>query len=136
MLKDVVWMNNEVYNDTVFDHFMNPRNAGVLNDADGIGVCGDPGCGDFLNIYIKVADGSIKDINFLVFGCAAAIATSSMTTELAKGKSLEEAIKITEDDIIEALGGLPEHKKHCSNLGVKALRNAIEDYFNKMTQKM
>ncbi|TEB10750.1 NifU-like protein [Pelotomaculum sp. FP] len=128
-------MYDEVYNDTVFDHFMNPRNAGVINDADGFGVCGDPGCGDFLTIYIKVANDTIADISFLVFGCAAAIATSSMTTELAKGKTLEEAIKITEDDIIEALGGLPEHKQHCSNLGVKALRSAIENYYNKTIEK-
>lgn len=128
-------MYDEVYNDTVFDHFMNPRNAGVMDDAEAFGTCGDPGCGDFLAIYIKVLDGIIQEISFLVFGCAAAIATSSMTTELAKGKTLEDAIKITEDDIIGALGGLPEHKQHCSNLGVKALRSAIENYYNKMIEK-
>jgi nitrogen fixation NifU-like protein len=124
-------MFDEVYNNTVIDHFMCPRNVGSMNDADGEGKCGDPTCGDFLTIYIKVRNHVIKDISFLVFGCAAAIATSSMTTELAKGKSIEEALKLTEEDIVQALGGLPENKKHCSNLGIKALHNAINDYLKK-----
>ncbi|MDD4157297.1 MAG: iron-sulfur cluster assembly scaffold protein [Candidatus Cloacimonetes bacterium] len=121
-------MNEQVYTDTVIEHFRSPRNIGRMEDADGEGLCGDPGCGDFLTIYIKVLNEVIQDISFLVFGCAAAIATSSMATELAKGKTIESAMKITEDDIIDALGGLPENKKHCSNLGVKALRSAIENY--------
>lgn len=124
-------MYDEMYTDTVIEHFMCPRNVGSMNDADGEGTIGDPGCGDSLTIYIKVGNGIIEDISFLVFGCAAAIATSSMTTELAKGKTIEEAMKITEDDIVEALGGLPENKKHCSNLGVKALRSAIENYYSR-----
>jgi nitrogen fixation NifU-like protein len=124
-------MYDEMYTDTVIEHFMCPRNVGSMNDADGEGTIGDPGCGDSLTIYIKVRNEIIEDISFLVFGCAAAIATSSMTTELAKGKTIEEAMKITEDDIVEALGGLPENKKHCSNLGVKALRSAIENYYSR-----
>ena len=129
-------MFDEAYSDTVIEHFMCPRNVGSMTDADGEGNNGDPACGDFLIIYIKVKDNVIYDISFLVFGCAAAIATSSMTTELAKGKTIEEALKISEDDIVRALGGLPENKKHCSNLGVKALKNAIDDYFKKNTDKM
>ncbi|MDK2800023.1 MAG: nitrogen fixation protein NifU [Clostridiales bacterium] len=124
-------MYDEMYTDTVIEHFMCPRNVGSMNDADGEGTIGDPGCGDSMTIYIKVRNEIIEDISFLVFGCAAAIATSSMTTELAKGKTIEEAMKITEDDIVEALGGLPENKKHCSNLGVKALRSAIENYYSR-----
>ncbi|NSW92719.1 MAG: iron-sulfur cluster assembly scaffold protein [Firmicutes bacterium] len=124
-------MYDEMYTDTMIEHFMCPRNVGSMNDADGEGTIGDPGCGDSLTIYIKVRNEIIEDISFLVFGCAAAIATSSMTTELAKGKTIQEAMKITEDDIVEALGGLPENKKHCSNLGVKALRSAIENYYSR-----
>lgn len=116
------------YSDTVIDHFMCPRNAGSMLDANSIGCSGDPSCGDSLTIYIKVQDNVITDISFLVFGCAAAIASSSMTTELAKGKTLEEALKITDNDIANALGGLPDHKVHCSVLGATALKNAIEDY--------
>ncbi len=128
-------MFDEAYSDTVIEHFMCPRNVGNMNDADGEGTVGDLSCGDSLTIYIKVKNDVIEDISFLVFGCAAAIATSSMTTELAKGKTIEEALKISEDDIVRALGGLPENKKHCSNLGAKALRNAIDDYFKKNTDK-
>lgn len=121
-------MFSEDYTDTVIEHFMCPRNVGMLRDANGEGTFGDPGCGDSLNIYIKVVNDLIEDISFLVFGCPASVATSSMTTVLANGKTIEEALNITEEDIINALGGLPENKKHCSNLGVKALRSAIEDY--------
>lgn len=124
-------MNIADYSDTVLDHFMCPRNVGLITDANGEGVFGDPGCGDSLTIYIRVVDNVIEGISFLVFGCAAAIATSSMTTEMAKGKTIAEALKITEEDVITALGGLPEHKKHCSNLGVQTLRKAIADYQNK-----
>lgn len=129
-------MFDEAYTDTVIEHFMCPRNVGSMNDADGEGNCGDPGCGDFLTIYIKVKNDVIEDISFLVFGCAAAVATSSMTTELAKGKLIDEALKFTEEDIEEALGGLPTNKKHCSNLGVKALKNAINNYMKNNRGKM
>ncbi|HBJ1649842.1 iron-sulfur cluster assembly scaffold protein [Clostridium botulinum] len=121
-------MYEEEYSNLVIDHFMCPRNMGILNDSNGEGSNGDPNCGDYLNIYIRVENNIIQDISFLVFGCPASIATSSMTTELAKKKTLEEALKITEVDIIDALGGLPENKKHCSNLGVAALKNAISNY--------
>ncbi|WP_333887271.1 iron-sulfur cluster assembly scaffold protein [Clostridium sp.] len=119
------------YTDTVIDHFMCPRNVGIIDGSNGEGKAGDASCGDSLNIYIRVENNIIEDISFLVYGCPASIATSSVTTELAKEKTLEEALAIKEDDIIDALGGLPEHKKHCSNLGVKALRSAIEDYLHK-----
>jgi nitrogen fixation NifU-like protein len=102
-----------------------------MPDADAEGTCGDPSCGDSLTLYIKVKDDVIEDISFLVFGCVAAIATSSMTTELVKGKPLEEALKLTDTDITEALGGLPENKLHCSVLGATALKNAIENYRSK-----
>ena len=119
------------FSDKVIEHFMSPRNAGSMPDADGIGNGGDPSCGDSLTIYIKVKNNIISDISFLVFGCVAAIATSSMTTELVKGKPLEEALKLTDTDITEALGGLPENKLHCSVLGATALKNAIENYRSK-----
>jgi nitrogen fixation NifU-like protein len=119
----------ESFSDKVIEHFMCPRNVGSMPDADAIGSCGDPGCGDSLTLYIKVKDNVITDISFLVFGCVAAIASSSMTTELAKGKTLEEALRITDNDIADALDGLPENKIHCSVLGATALKNAIENYF-------
>jgi len=106
-----------------------------MRDADAEGSCGDPGCGDSLTIFIKVEDNRIAEISFLVFGCVAAIATSSMTTELAKGKSLEEALMLTNEDIAEALGGLPENKLHCSVLGATALKKAIENYYIKISGK-
>lgn len=120
------------YTDKVIEHFMSPRNVGNMLDADGEGDFGDPDCGDFLTIYIKVKENIITNIRFLVFGCVASVATSSMTTELVKGKSLEEAMKLCDKDVTDALDGLPEHKLHCSVLGVKALNNAIQDYFNRM----
>jgi nitrogen fixation NifU-like protein len=121
------------YTDTVIEHFMCPRNVGSMPDADAEGTFGDPDCGDCLTIYIKVCDDKISDISFLVFGCVAAIATSSMTTELAKGKPLDEARTITDADITQALGGLPENKLHCSVLGASALKNAIENYARKLS---
>ncbi|MDD3036167.1 MAG: iron-sulfur cluster assembly scaffold protein [Candidatus Saccharimonadaceae bacterium] len=124
----------ESFTDKVIEHFMCPRNSGSMPDADAEGTCGDPSCGDSLTLYIKVKDNVIEDISFLVFGCVAAIATSSMTTELVKGKPLDEALKLTDSDITEALGGLPENKLHCSVLGATALKNAIENYRNKMTE--
>ena len=110
---------------------MCPQNAHSMPDADAEGCYGDPSCGDSLTVYIKVKDNRIDEISYLVFGCCASIATSSMTSVLAKGKTLEEALNITEEDIIQALDGLPENKVHCSNLGVSALRSAIENYLNK-----
>ncbi|MEF9935559.1 MAG: iron-sulfur cluster assembly scaffold protein [Clostridium sp.] len=122
-------MSASGYTDKVMDHFISPRNVGSLRGSNGRGKYGDPGCGDSLEVHIKVVNNVIEDMKYFVFGCPASIATSSMTTVLAKGKTLEEALKITDEDVIEALGGLPEAKKHCSNLGVTALRNAIDDYY-------
>lgn len=119
------------YSIKVIEHFMSPQNVGSMIDYDGKGEYGDPDCGDSLTIYIKVEEDIIKDISFLIFGCTASIASSSMTTVLAKGKTIEEALKINEEDIIQALDGLPEHKRHCSVLGAQALRNAIKDYLDK-----
>jgi nitrogen fixation NifU-like protein len=117
-----------VYNQKVMEHFRNPRNMGEIPDADGVGTVGNPVCGDMMTIYIKVKDNRLSDIKFKTFGCGAAIATSSMVTELAKGKTLEEALKITRGDVAEALEGLPPIKMHCSNLAADALHAAIEDY--------
>lgn len=122
-------MVHQEFNDKVIDHFMSPRNAGTMPDADAVGSSGDPRCGDALTLYIKVKDDVITDISFLVFGCVAAIATSSMTTVLVKGRTLEEASRLTDVDITQALGGLPEHKLHCSVLGADALKQAIENYY-------
>lgn len=110
---------------------MGPQNAYSMIDADAEGSFGDPSCGDYLTVYIKVKDNRIDKVSYLVFGCCASIATSSMTSVQAKGKSLDEALNITEEDIIGALDGLPESKIHCSNLGVSALRDAIKNYLNK-----
>lgn len=107
---------------------MCPQNARSMPDADAEGSYGDPSCGDFLIFFLKVRDDVIVDISYLIYGCSASIATSSMTSVMAKGKTLEEALKITDEDIIDALDGLPEHKMHCSNLGVSALRDAIKTY--------
>ena len=117
-----------IFSDKTIEHFMQPQNVGYMEDADVVGISGEPGCGDSLAIFIKVQDNVISEISFLVFGCVAAVASSSMTTELAKGKTLEEAAKITDADIVAALGGLPEHKLHCSVLGASALQNAIANY--------
>ena len=120
-----------MYSEKVMEHFRNPRNVGVIEDADGVGTVGNPVCGDMMTIYIKVKNDRIEDIKFQTFGCAAAIATSSMATELAKGKTLEEALKITKQTVAEALGGLPPQKMHCSNLAAEALKRAIADYLKK-----
>jgi nitrogen fixation NifU-like protein len=120
-----------MYSEKVMEHFRNPRNMGEIPDADGIGTVGNPVCGDLMTIYIKVKDNRIADIKFKTFGCGAAIATSSMITELAKGKTLEEALKITRGDVAESLGGLPPIKMHCSNLAADGLHAAIEDYLKK-----
>ena len=116
------------FSDKTIEHFMSPLNVGDMPDADAVGTCGEAGCGDYLAIFIKVKDNVIVDVSFLVDGCVAAVASSSMATELAKGKTLDEAAGITDQDIVEALDGLPEHKLHCSVLGAAALKNAIENY--------
>ena len=120
-----------MYSEKVMEHFRNPRNMGEIPDADGVGTVGNPVCGDMMTIYIKVKDNRIADIKFKTFGCGAAIATSSMITELAKGKTLEEAMKITRADVADALDGLPPIKMHCSNLATDALHAAIKDYYNR-----
>jgi len=117
-----------MYSKTVMDHFRSPRNVGIIEDADGKGEVGNPLCGDMMTLYLKVKEERIDDIKFQTFGCGAAIAVSSMLTELAKGKSLEEAKKITNKDVAEALEGLPKNKLHCSNLGADALQMAIKNY--------
>ena len=117
-----------MYNDTVMDHFENPRNTGEIADADGVGTVGNPDCGDMMKLYIKVADGRLVDIKYKTFGCAAAIATSSAASELVKGKSLEEAAAIGSDEVVSYLNGLPEEKVACSTLAPDAIRAAIDDY--------
>lgn len=117
-----------MYTEKVIEHFLNPRNVGCIPDADGVGTLGDPSCGDFLRIYIRVEGDRLADVKFEVYGCPAAIATSSILTEMVKGKTLEEALRVTDEDVAEALGGLPEWKLHCSNLGAEALHRAIVDY--------
>lgn len=119
------------YSKKVMEHFMNPRNVGVIEDADGYGKVGNPTCGDLMEIFIKVDNEIITDIKFRTFGCGSAIATSSMVTEIAKGKNIEEAMKITRNDVADELDGLPSRKMHCSNLAADALHEAIKDYKNK-----
>ena len=119
------------YTEKVLDHFRNPRNMGEIKNPDGFGKVGNPTCGDVMAIYIKVKDERIVDIKFKTFGCTAAIATSSILTEIVKGKTIEEALKITRDDVANELGGLPAIKMHCSNLAADALKEAIKDYRNK-----
>jgi nitrogen fixation NifU-like protein len=120
-----------VYSEKVMEHFKNPRNVGEIRDADGVGTVGNPVCGDLMTIYIKVKDNRLTDIKFKTFGCGSAIATSSMITELAKGKTLDEAMTITRANVADSLGGLPLVKMHCSNLAADALHAAIEDYYKK-----
>jgi nitrogen fixation NifU-like protein len=119
------------YSKKVMEHFMNPRNVGVIEDADGYGKVGNPVCGDLMEIFIKVKDERIDDIKFRTFGCGSAIAVSSMVTEMAKGKTLDEAMKITRKDVADELEGLPPQKMHCSNLGADALHAAIKSYWAK-----
>jgi len=120
-----------MYSAKVMEHFKNPRNMGEIPDADGIGTVGNPVCGDMMTIYIKVKDDRLSDIKFKTFGCGAAIATSSMITELARGKTLKEALEITRKDVADSLDGLPSIKMHCSNLAADGLHAAIEDYLKK-----
>jgi nitrogen fixation NifU-like protein len=120
-----------MYSKIVLNHFKNPRNVGEIEDPDGIGRVGNPVCGDMMEVYIKVRDGRIEDIKFRTFGCGAAIAVSSMVTEMAKGQMLDQAMKITNKSVAHALGGLPKNKLHCSNLGADALHMAIADYYKR-----
>ncbi len=117
-----------MYNDTVLQHFENPRNTGEIADADGVGTVGNPHCGDMMKMYIKVADEHIVDVKYKTYGCAAAIATSSMASELLIGRTLDEALKLTPQEIVDALGALPDRKMHCSMLAPDAVKAAIEDY--------
>jgi nitrogen fixation protein NifU and related proteins len=120
-----------VYSEKVMEHFMNPRNMGEIPNADGIGEVGNPVCGDLMTIYIKIEDNLISDIKFKTFGCGAAIATSSMVTELVKGKTIEKALKVTNKDVAEELDGLPPIKMHCSLLAEEGIKAAIENYFKR-----
>jgi nitrogen fixation NifU-like protein len=120
-----------VYNETLIDHFMHPRNVGEIENADAMAVVGDPTCGDYVRVYINVRDGKISDFKFLTMGCPGAISTSSIATELAIGKTLEEALKLTDNDIIEAAGGIPARKAHCSLLAIKGLHQVILNYQEK-----
>ena len=124
-----------MYSEKVMDHFMKPRNVGEIADADGVGTVGNPTCGDLMTMYIKVEDNKLVDVKFKTFGCGAAIATSSMATELALGKTIEEALELTRADVAEKLGGLPPIKMHCSNLAADALHAAIADYKKKQEAK-
>ena len=120
-----------IYSEKVMDHFANPRNVGEIPDADGIGEVGNPKCGDIMKMYIKVENNVITDVKFKTFGCGAAIATSSMATELIKGKTIDEALKLTNKAVMEALDGLPPIKVHCSVLAEQAIKSAISDYYSR-----
>lgn len=117
-----------MYSEKVMDHFQNPRNVGELENPDAVGEVGNPSCGDIIQLFLKIDDEVITDIKFKTFGCGAAVATSSLTTELVKGKTIEDALKISKKDIAEKLGGLPPNKMHCSNLATDALKDAIDNY--------
>lgn len=118
-----------IYSEKVVAHFKEPRNAGVLEDADGIGEIGDPTCGDFMKVFIRVEENTIMDVKYQIRGCPASIAVASVMTELAIGKDLDDALMLTDEDVLEALDGLPEEKRHCSVLGITGLRKAIQDHF-------
>jgi len=123
-----------MYSEKVMEHFMNPRNVGEIPDADGIGEVGNPKCGDIMKVYLKIENDVIVDVKFKTFGCGAAIATSSIATEMVKGKTIDEALKITNKAVMEALDGLPPAKVHCSVLAEQAIKAAIEDYLKKNKQ--
>lgn len=124
-------MANNTYSKKVIDHFQNPHNYGKMKNPDGVGEVGNPICGDIMHLYIKVEKGIIKDIKYETFGCVAAISTSSVVTDLAKGKTLQQALKIDGNKVVKSLGGLPDIKHHCSLLAVDALKKAINDYLSK-----
>ena len=121
-----------LYSEKVMDHFMNPRNLGEIENADGIGEVGNAKCGDIMKIYLKVDKNIITDVKFETFGCGSAIASSSMATEMIKGKSIDEALKLSNKAVAEALDGLPAHKMHCSVLAEEAIKTAVQDYYNKI----
>lgn len=120
-----------LYTDTVMDHFMHPRNVGEIPDADGVGQVGNAKCGDIMKMYLDIENDVIKDVKFETFGCGSAIASSSMATEMIKGKTVEEALAITNKDVVDALGGLPAHKLHCSVLAEEAIKSAVKDYYDR-----
>ena len=120
-----------LYSEKVMDHFTHPRNVGVIEDANGVGEVGNAKCGDIMKIYLKIEDDIIKDVKFETFGCGSAIASSSMATEMVKGKTVEEALAITNKQVVDALGGLPAHKLHCSVLAEESIKSAIKDYYDK-----
>ena len=120
-----------LYSEKVMDHFRNPRNVGMIEDADGVGEAGNAVCGDIMKIYLKIEDGIVSDVKFETFGCGSAIASSSMATELIKGKPLSEVLKLTNKAVTEALDGLPAHKLHCSVLAEEAIRAAVKDYYDR-----
>ncbi len=120
-----------LYSDKVMDHFMNPRNVGEIAGADGVGEVGNAKCGDIMKMYLKIKDGKIDDVKFETFGCASAIASSSMATELIKGKTIDEALAVTNKQVVDELDGLPAHKLHCSVLAEEAIKSAVKDYYDK-----
>ena len=120
-----------LYTETVMEHFLHPRNVGELPDANGIGEVGNAKCGDIMKMYLKIRDGRIEDVRFETFGCGSAIASSSIATEMIKGRTLDEALALTNQQVVDALGGLPAHKLHCSVLAEEAVKSALKDYFDK-----
>ena len=124
-----------LYSEKVMDHFRNPRNVGVIEDADGVGEVGNAKCGDIMKMYLRIEDDIVQDVKFETFGCASAVASSSMATELIKGKPVSEALKLTNKAVAEALDGLPAYKMHCSVLAEEAIQSALDDYYNKHPEK-
>ena len=120
-----------LYTETVMDHFMHPRNVGSIENADGVGEVGNAKCGDIMKMYLKIKDGVIEDVKFETFGCGSAIASSSIATEMIKGKTIDEAPALTNKDVVDALGGLPAHKLHCSVLAEEAIKSAVKDYYDR-----
>ena len=120
-----------LYTETVMDHFMHPRNVGEIADADGVGEVGNAKCGDIMKMYLKIKDNKIEDVKFETFGCGSAIASSSIATEMIKGRTLEDALALTNQEVVDALGGLPAHKLHCSVLAEQAVRAAVRDYYDR-----
>lgn len=120
-----------LYSDIVMDHFMHPRNVGEIPDADGVGQVGNAKCGDIMKMYLKIKDNVIQDVKFETFGCGSAIASSSMATEMIKGKTVDEALAVTNRQVVDALGGLPAHKLHCSVLAEESIKSAVKDYYDR-----
>ena len=120
-----------LYTETVMDHFMNPRNVGSMENADGVGEVGNAKCGDIMKMYLKIKGNVIEDVKFETFGCGSAIASSSIATEIIKGKTIDEALSVTNKQVVDALGGLPAHKLHCSVLAEEAIKSAVKDYYDR-----